>query len=59
MPSRGCPLPPDGPGMRIGEEPLRRRFYRGAGCGVVFWICRHCDRGTNTAASAAGGKRGG
>ena len=31
--------------MGSGEEPLRRRFCRGAGCGVVFWICRHCDRG--------------
>ena len=31
--------------MGTGEEPLRRRFCRGAGCGVVFWICRHCDRG--------------
>ena len=30
--------------MGTGEEPLRRRFCRGAGCGVVFWICRHCDR---------------
>ena len=31
--------------MGSGEEPLRQRFCRGAGCGVVFWICRHCDRG--------------
>ena len=31
--------------MGTSEEPLRRRFCRGAGCGVVFWICRHCDRG--------------
>ena len=31
--------------MGTGEEPLRRRFCRGAGCGLVFWICRHCDRG--------------
>ena len=31
--------------MGSGEEPLRRRFCRGAGCGVVFWICRYCDRG--------------
>ena len=31
--------------MGAGEEPLRQRFCRGAGCGVVFWICRHCDRG--------------
>ena len=27
------------------EELLRRRICRGAGCGAVFWICRHCDRG--------------
>ena len=38
--------------MGTGEDPLRRRFCRGAGCGVVFWICRHCDRATNTAATA-------
>ena len=31
--------------MGTSEEPPRRRFCRGAGCGVVFWICRHCDRG--------------
>ena len=31
--------------MGTSEEPLRRRFCRGASCGVVFWICRHCDRG--------------
>ena len=33
--------------MGTSEEPLRRRFCRGAGCGVVFWICRHCDRDQN------------
>ena len=27
------------------EELLRQRICRGAGCGAVFWICRHCDRG--------------
>ena len=32
-----------GPGTR--DELLRRRICRGAGCGAVFWICRHCDRG--------------
>ena len=32
-------------GMGTREETLRQRFCRGAGCGVVFWICRHCDRG--------------
>ena len=31
--------------MGPSEELLRQRFCRGAGCGVVFWICRHCDRG--------------
>ena len=31
--------------MGTGEDPLRRRFCRWAGCGAVFWICRHCDRG--------------
>ena len=24
---------------------LRQRICLGAGCGAVFWICRHCDRG--------------
>ena len=28
-----------------GEVVLRQRVCRGSGCGVVFWICRHCDRG--------------
>ena len=31
--------------MGTSEEPLRQRFCRGADCGAVFWICRHCDRG--------------
>ena len=31
--------------MGASEEPLRQRICRGAGCGAVFWICRHCDRG--------------
>ena len=31
--------------MGTSEEPLRQRICRGADCGVVFWICRHCDRG--------------
>ena len=31
--------------MGTREEPLRQRICRGAVCGVVFWICRHCDRG--------------
>ena len=45
--------------MGTGEEPLRRRFCRGAGCGVVFGSVVIVTGGTNTAASAAGGKRGG
>ena len=28
-----------------GEVVLRQRVCRGSGCGAVFWICRHCDRG--------------
>ena len=31
--------------MGTREAPLRQRFCRGADCGAVFWICRHCDRG--------------
>ena len=31
--------------MGAREELLRQRICRGAGCGVAFWICRHCDRG--------------
>ena len=31
--------------MGTRDELLRRRIRRGSGCGVVFWICRHCDRG--------------
>ena len=31
--------------MGTREELLRRRNCRGAGCGGVFWICCHCDRG--------------
>ena len=27
------------------EVVLRQRVCRGSGCGAVFWICRHCDRG--------------
>ena len=32
-------------GMGAREELLRQRICRGAGCGVVFWIWRDCDRG--------------
>ena len=32
-------------GRGIREELLRQRICRGAGCGAVFWICCHCDRG--------------
>ena len=42
---RGCPVPPQGRGGGPASELLRRRICRGSGCGVVFWICRHCDRG--------------
>ena len=45
--------------MGIGEEPLRRRFCRGAGCGVVFWICRHCDRGHQYCGANGGPPTGG
>ena len=45
--------------MGISEEPLRRRFCRGAGCGVVFWICRHCDRGHQYCGERCRRKRGG
>ena len=31
--------------MGTREELLRRRICRGVGCGAVFWICCHCDRG--------------
>ena len=31
--------------MGTREELPRQRICRGAGCGAVFWICRHCDRG--------------
>jgi len=27
------------------EVVLRQRICRGIGCGQLFWICRHCDRG--------------
>jgi hypothetical protein len=27
------------------EVVLRQRVCRTGGCGQVFWICRHCDRG--------------
>jgi hypothetical protein len=27
------------------EVILRQRVCRASGCGQVFWICRHCDRG--------------
>ena len=32
-------------GMDTGEEPQCQRFCRAVDCGVVFWICRCCDRG--------------
>jgi hypothetical protein len=27
------------------EDVLRQRICRWRGCGALFWICRHCDRG--------------
>ena len=27
------------------EVILRQRFCRGPNCGIIFWICRSCDRG--------------
>ena len=27
------------------EVVLRQRFCRASNCGVVFWICKRCDRG--------------
>ena len=37
--------PAERAGTGTREELLRRRIWRGAGCGAVFWICCHCDRG--------------
>ena len=37
--------PVDRAGMGTREELLRWRVCRGIGCGEVFWICCHCDRG--------------
>ena len=31
--------------MGTREEPLRQRFCRWPDSGLMFWICRHCDRG--------------
>ena len=45
MTGRGCPRPAARAGMGTREELLRRRICRGVGCGAVFWICCHCDRG--------------
>ena len=45
MPSRGLSRPAARAAMGTREELLRQRICRGAGCGAVFWICRHCDRG--------------
>ena len=45
MPSRGCPLPPEGRGWGLAKSPYGGGSAGGPACGVVFWICRHCDRG--------------
>ena len=59
MPSRGCPLPPEGRGWGPAKSP-----YGGGSAGgpAVAWCSGSVvivTGGTNTAASAAGGKRGG
>ena len=59
MPSRGCPLPPEGRGWGAAKSP-----YGGGSAGgpAVAWCSGSVvivTGGTNTAASAAGGKRGG
>jgi hypothetical protein len=35
------------------EVVLRQRFCRAQGCGAIFWICRHCDRGQSSTAAIA------
>ena len=45
MPSRGCPVPPEGRRWGPAKSHCVNGFAGGAGCGAVFWICRHCDRG--------------
>ena len=59
MPSRGCPLPPEGRAWGPAKSP-----YGGGSAGgpAVAWCSGSVvivTGGTNTAASAAGGKRGG
>ena len=59
MPSRGCPLPPEGRGWGPAKSPCGGGS---AGGPAVAWCSGSVvivTGGTNTAASAAGGKRGG
>ncbi len=59
MPSRGCPLPPEGRGWGPAKSPCGGGF---AGGPAVAWCSGSAvivTGGTNTAASAAGRKRGG
>ena len=59
MPSRGCPLPPDGRGWGAAKIPC---VNGSAGGPDVAWRSGSVvivTGGTNTAASAAGRKRGG
>ena len=59
MPSRGCPLPPQGRGWGPAKSPCGGGS---AGGPAVAWCSGSVvivTGGTNTAASAAGGKRGG
>ena len=45
MPSRGYPVPPEGRRWGPAKSHCVNGFAGGRLCGVVFWICRHCDRG--------------
>ena len=41
----GCPVPPQGRRWGPAKSSCVNGFAGGPGCGAVFWICRHCDRG--------------
>ena len=45
MTGRGCPVPPQGRGWGPAKSSCAGGFAVGVGCGAVFWICCHCDRG--------------
>lgn len=38
------------------EVILLQRFCRAKGCGTLFWICRHCDRGHRYCSDRCRGK---